>query len=132
MWPLRKHEAPQAVQLDELAYSRWLRAQRPEFRWFLALPADEQEVLASLGDQYVADAHLALSYALKDPQVAELGAKFVAGDTEAELSLLQKVARRDTMGGLGARKAQRETAKRVAKDSGRSFLGRRPDPVESS
>jgi hypothetical protein len=132
MWPFknRKHES---VHLDELAYSRWLRAQRPDFLWFLALQDEEQEVLASIGDQYVADDKMALSYALKDPQVAELGARLVAGDTEAEMTLLQKVAqqrdqpKRETMGGMGARTIAREMAHRAKKNSGRSFLGRRPD-----
>lgn len=128
MWPFR---STPAVTLTAEAFARWLRAQRPELKWFLALPEDEQETLATIGEQYISDVAVAVSYAIKDPQVAELGARMAAGDDAAELSLLQMVAKQSgpTFGGISARKTARAAATQATKNTGRSLFGRAPDPV---
>ena len=132
MWPFRRSPV---VTLDELAYARWLRAQRPELRWFLALGEEEQEALAVIGEGYVSDLAVAIAYAIKDPQVAELGARMAAGDETAEMSLLDKIAKqsapraRESMGGISERRQAAHASQQILKNRGRSFLGRSPDPV---
>lgn len=52
MWPFRKSKT-RIPELSNLAYSRWLRAVRPPFEWFLSLTEDEQETLACLGEDHL-------------------------------------------------------------------------------
>ena len=134
--------ASEAPELTEAAYLRWLRARRPPFELSLSLEVEEQEVLANLGDMYERDRCVGIGAAVRDPEGASLGARAAAGDEAAEESLLDRLARvaaqRNappqpapsdplSMGGITARRAQRQHEKLVKKDAGRSFMGRPPD-----
>lgn len=79
-------------ELTNEGYARWLRAQRPPLPWFLALSVLEQETLAGLGDEYLQDFAVAVGYAVTDPQAADDGISAAGGDTQAEESLLRRLA----------------------------------------
>lgn len=147
----RKKQARQ-VELTRESYAWWLRAQRPDLRWFLGLSAVEQESLARLGDEYVQDWIIALSYSVQNPEAAEAGLD-AADDVESEEQLVATLARNfaarlgtpnvpngtpdvppaarqpDSMGGFGERKAASQAKQRSERAAGRSFLGRAPDEV---
>jgi len=135
-WRKRQPE----VELNEAAYERWLRAQRPDMRWFLAQSEADQEAMAAIGDLYQTDLHLAAAKAIRDPQTVELGMKAAAGDQEAELSLLQKVAGAVaarassqpeplSFAGISERRAESERRREERRNAGYSFLGRQPRTV---
>lgn len=144
---------PKQVELTRESYAWWLRAQRPDLRWFLGLSAVEQESLAQLGDEYVQDWILALSYSVQNPEAAEAGLD-AANDVESEEQLVATLARNfaarlgtpnisgmsqpgtpkvppapQSMGGFGERRAASEARQRSERVAGRSFLGRAPDEV---
>lgn len=89
----RRRKAAVQVDLDEGGFRRWLRAHRPPLQWFLALPVDQQEAMAAIGDEFAVRAALDIGYAVKDPQIAEAGVKAAGGDAEAEESLAIRLAR---------------------------------------
>lgn len=137
---------PKQVELTRESYAWWLRAQRPDLRWFLGLSAVEQESLAQLGDEYVQDWILALSYSVQNPEAAEAGLD-AANDVESEEQLVATLARNfaarlgtpnipapappapQSMGGFGERRAASEARQRSERLAGRSFLGCAPDEV---
>lgn len=149
VWPFSQ---PPGVDLTEESYARWLRAQRPTpMSWFLGQPAEVQETLAMMGDEYVQDLAVAVGYAIRDPELAAAGLDAGAGDLDAEETLARRLASElagrilqgrqaaeigpqaaparppMTMAGVGERRAARKLARRKAEDAGRSFLGGRPD-----
>lgn len=88
-WRTKKDDAPV---LTNETYTRWLRAQRPPWAWFLRISELEQEQLALLGDDYMRDLAVAVGYAVADPKTAEAGAAAVGGDTAGEEVLAKQVA----------------------------------------
>lgn len=136
------------VVLDADAYARWIRAQRPDLRWFLALAAAEQEVLARMGDSYVQDLFenlcVSIGMAVADPALADAGMQAKAGGPGAEDNFVQQLALATarklgatpaptparatpaTFGGFAERQQQRAAASKQRQDSERSFLGGPP------
>ena len=95
--PFKRPQTPQdrpGVDLTPEAYSRWLRAYRPDLRWFLGLPASQQETLADLGDEHRKDTCLAIGWACKDPAAAAAGVAAAAGDKDAEVELVRQLTAR--------------------------------------
>lgn len=101
------------------AFARWLRAQRPPLDWFLGLAELEQEQLAMLGDQHLADAAIAFAHAVRDPELSAAGMAAARGDEDGEAVLARRLAegvaaamtqrqgpapRGETMAGIGARR----------------------------
>jgi len=131
------------VDLTNEAYSRWLRACRPDLVWFLSQAEDVQEQLAILGDDYVQDVCIGIGYAVSNPAAAEAGTKTSAGSMDAEVDLVQQLAaaavrkmvgahpsappppppprRRETMAGVFDRKRP------VKSREPKQFLGRQED-----
>ncbi|MHC4180084.1 MAG: hypothetical protein ACYSWU_21480 [Planctomycetota bacterium] len=91
MWPFKRTSIPK-VKLTNLAYGRWLRANKPPFEWFLARDEDEQETLATIGDEFTQEIAIAYGYAAKDPVIAEAGIEAMGGDGGAEDTLLKIIA----------------------------------------
>ena len=109
------------VDLTEDAYARWLRAQSPPFEWFLGQAPEVQETLASLGDDYV----------LGEPETeADLVQQMVAGFAE-KLQAGHTPQRPMTMGGTTERQTDKDNARQVDRNKGRSFMGRKPDEVKA-
>ena len=118
-------------------YQRWLRAQRPDFLWFLRQEELVQEALATEGDDYVQVCvemgAAEVEEREKESQdeedaVRQLSAAMVRkrlGDAPASTEPL-------SMGGLGQRRVARDAEvaaeKRVAAKDQR-FMGRAPDQV---
>lgn len=93
----RRPQTPQdrpGVDLTPEAYSRWIRAYRPDLRWFLGLPEAQQETLAELGDEHRKDTCLAIGWACKDPAAAAAGVAAAAGDKDAEVELVRQLTAR--------------------------------------
>jgi hypothetical protein len=91
MWPFNRTQTPK-VKLTNLAYGRWLRANKPPMDWFLAMTEDEQEQLAIIGDEFTQDMCIAMGYACKDPQAAEAGIDAMSGEQSGEDSLLRMIS----------------------------------------
>lgn len=99
MWPLSSSKRTKnetlgsatitEVELTSTAYLRWLRAGRPDFRWFLAQAEDVQETLAKLGDDYIQDVAIAIGYACQDPALAEAG---IEDDAESDGVIARRAA----------------------------------------
>jgi len=124
--------------LTEDSYRRWLRAARPELRWFLALEPEVQEALAQIGDDHRLDTALAYGTALREPKAAEAAVDMMRG---GDLERLMDLAKRHeaqrgageaqglSMGGLSARRERVEDDRKRRKDAGRSLMGHKPDRV---
>lgn len=92
-WPFRRRRPPApALNLTEGAYDRWLRAHRPPFEWFLGLPPEHQEALASLGDTHSLRLALTDGHAARDPAGVEMAARAVEGDPAGEAGLAAQLA----------------------------------------
>jgi hypothetical protein len=129
MWPFRKKRIE--VQLTNQAFKRWLRAQRPDLRYFLTLDEDAQEALACLGDAYVQGC-------------VDVGLESASEEMEEQASTLQQLTQMtvnrmesgappqapQSMAGITQRKRQATIARQQAKDSQRRFLGKEADPIE--
>lgn len=129
MFPRFPKRQPDPVLTTDI-YARWLRAQRPPFALFLTMSEVEQEAFAQVGDAYTQDAALMIGYAVHNPEEAEDSRDARAGDALAEESLARQLAAglaqrlqaskaqepepvapeppRETMAGIGARKAEAE------------------------
>jgi hypothetical protein len=148
VWPFRR-ELPV---LTNEAYSRWLRAHRPPWVWFLCLSELEQEQVALIGDLHSQELILTTAKALANPAMAEAGMAACNGDQASEETLARRVAGdlvskilsrrsaqatpssqfaapRESMAGLGERQQERAVAAQAAKGSGRKLFGRAPDKV---
>lgn len=88
----RRKPAP-VPEITNDGFRRWLRAHRPPLQWFFALAVEEQEVMASIGDEFAVRSALDIGYAVRDPQLAEDGMKAAGGDAAAEASLALRLAR---------------------------------------
>ena len=77
-------------ELTNDAYARWLRAQRPPLSMFLALSELEQEALAGIGDDYVAESAMAIAYAI-NPALVD-GNKVADEPQDSESSLARRLA----------------------------------------
>lgn len=86
------------IEITPNAYARWLRAGRPPFDDFLALPEEMQEELAAIGDDHAHDLCVALATALANPQALMAGAQEAPSDA---MDLAQHVASKLSMGGTG-------------------------------
>ena len=73
--------------LNNEAYARWLRAQKPDETMFYSLNEEEQETLAMIGEAYQEDYILGLASAILSP-VETLAA---GGDKEAEEDIATRV-----------------------------------------
>ncbi|HXI82128.1 MAG TPA: hypothetical protein VNM34_15075 [Verrucomicrobiae bacterium] len=134
LWPKKQPTPPPTV--TNASHRRWLRAGRPPWLWFHALPAVEQEQLALIGDDHARDLALAAGWAVRDPEAAEAAVAAEGGDASAEESMARRIAgefaakllaRREgraaapTMAGVGARRVAAAAAPRPA---GAPFGGR--------
>lgn len=138
------------VDLTDEAYSRWLRARSPQpISFFLGLGESEQETLAILGDEYTQDVCLAIGFSVHDPVAAQAGLDAVespAAEGDLLMRLAQAAARKAqaspdaarapaatpsglTLGGITERREGLQEDRQRAQDKGKSFLGRKPDPV---
>ena len=148
--PFRRRPAPE-LELNEDAFDRWIRAQRPPFELFLTWPEEVQEALAQRGDAYVEDIATLYGYAVLDPERTRLGLAAEEGDedVEAELTLLNaktlaaamsRVAQNApqapapasplSFGGIGKRRQERQETRQIAKeDEGfvPTLFGKKPD-----
>lgn len=134
IWPFRRPQP--RVRLDGTpAYSRWLRAQRPPWEWFMSLDADEQKHVADLGDEhilYTAD----LVSGEPESTTAPIAQRMEQMPDEGiDRSTVEEMARRiierrssPTAAGLGERKGQqRQESQSHRSRSPSSVLGREPD-----
>lgn len=85
------------IELTSEGYRRWLRAQRPPFTWFLALPEDQQEALAAVGDEQTQEFLLGMAATILRPEAAAaaLSGQQVmtqAGPTDQEAELVAATA----------------------------------------
>ena len=120
------------VDLTTEAYRRWLRALQPQpIAWFLSLSELEQEALAGLGDDYVADR-------TAGPQDdVDAASELVRGLVE-RMGGAQPPATQAyppsplSMAGATHRRQAHEGQRQQAKDAGRRLFGREPDPVPVS
>lgn len=140
------------LDLTDEAYNRWLRARSPQpIGFFLDLEEVEQESLALLGDEYTQDFCLGIGFAVHDPVAAQAGldaAENPASEGDLLMRLAHAAARKaqggtngaepaprqktpPTMGGLSERHIERVAATQREADEARSFLGRKPDPVQA-
>lgn len=138
MWPFR----PKPIVTNE-SFSRWIRAGRPPWVWFLERSDDQQEMLAIIGDEYMQDVVLGIGLAVKNPEATEAG-MMIEDDEEADETIARKVAAGlvtkilsgrqapsgPSMGGRGLRQEQREYDRRLKENNGRKLFGRPPDSVE--
>lgn len=133
LWPFKKTVSRE---LDEDSFDRWLRAQRPPFEWFLALPEEEQEALAQRGDAYVEDVAGLYGFAAADPFGSTLALAAERGDEDAEAALAMRNAERaaaarqtpqigprgprlstpSSFAGVGKRRQAAEAAREVAQE----------------
>ena len=132
-----------APELTNEAYARWLRAQRPPFELFLRLSALEQEAIANIGDNHVAEEAMALAYAINPGLVPQDGAAGPEVDSEASLArrlaegLTAKLGSterpqprpvesmpRETLAGFGGRRVEQHN-----EPPRPTLFGRQPDPV---
>lgn len=132
-WRAQPEETPLELDLDERAYRAWLRAASPDIWWFLALSPEEQEALATLGDQHRADTAVAIGAAVHSPHGAAEAAQTI-GQPGGDLERLKAAAVRafraaPTMGGITKRREGAELDRRRAKNSGRSLMGMAPKEV---
>ena len=115
-------------------YARWLRAMRPPFTWFLEQSEEDQEQMALLGDEYLADLCVAVGFAVADPVLADLSLKDDGQNLEeAVLSkLVQNIASRISKKNNGTIKDIFSRSKKdISVDIntvkyGDSFLGKKP------
>ncbi len=140
MWPFQPKHPPE-VELTNETYSRWLRAQRPPWDWYLRQPSLIQEQLAILGDEYVFGVAETVAEDQKPTQEQEVDAvRKIASE------LIQKQLGRQapqtpvrdipptpplSMGGVTKRRQERQQADQKERDMSRMFLGRRPDSVRT-
>lgn len=123
------------LDLDERAYRAWLRAASPDIWWFLSLSPEEQEALATLGDQHRADTAVAIGAAVASPEGAAAAAQTIGQPGGGELERLKAAAVRaaraaaPTMGGITKRRQDAELGRQRAKNSGRSLMGMAPREV---
>jgi len=110
-------------ELTNEAFSRWLRAQRPPWEWFLTQPELIQEQLAILGDEYVFEIGQAVADSV--PKNEEAMAREMAADAASRLIKGETLS----MGGLTERRDTFQRAVQHNKDSGRTLMGRKPDEV---
>lgn len=136
------------VTLNEQSYRYWIRAQRPDLRWFLGLSQDLQGKLAEIGEDERGRAALELAHAIRDPEAVD--AVLSGDEADQEALAIQRMAQgvveaafrassatvpttkpsappAPTMAGLGKRKVEAPLAGAFARS--RSFLGRTPDPA---
>ena len=59
------------IEVTTETHARWLRAGRPPYEMFHRMTQVEQEALAQIGDEFDADRHVALAYAIADPPAAD-------------------------------------------------------------
>ena len=120
--------------VTNLAYKRWLRAQRPQsFGWFMDLSEDDQETLACIGEEYTADVIVTLVEALVgEPaeQDEEQSLRRIAAEAAQRILNGGPTAKPVSMGGITKRKQERVQADQKAKDNSRSFLGQPPNGGE--
>lgn len=88
LWPKKKPDP----ELTDESFTRWLRAGRPPFTWFLGQSEDNQERMAAMGDAYVQDVCVGIGWAVRDPAAAEAAVGAAGGDKDAEVSLVQQLA----------------------------------------
>lgn len=91
-------------ELTSEGYTRWLRAQRPPFIWFLELSELEQEALANAGEAHASDLIEGLAIAVGNPDALAVGLDVQAaakGDADAEETLARQLA-----AGMAARLSQ--------------------------
>lgn len=104
------------IDITPLAYSRWLRAGRPPFDDFLAMPEDAQEALATIGDDHTQDVIEGLAAALLNPGALLAGADSdsdgLSTPPDSALALAQNVAEKLTMGGSGGARHVRPQSER--------------------
>ena len=145
-WRRRQQATPE---VSNESYTRWLRASRPPWGWFMCLSELEQEQLAIIGDEYAQDVAVSIGYAVADPQVAETGIDAARGDADAEASLAKKLAEglamrlkshaatnvpppsgrpSETFAGFGDRRVDEEANRRKLR--GARLFGRSPDSEE--
>ena len=122
-----RHKLPEVT---NEAYSRWLRAQRPPWLWFLGRTVLEQEQLAILGDAYIEGCIAA---------GADIGAELETEETRLRQLIVNTVQGRQngpgspppsaplSMGGVTKRQEERDQEAQAAKDKGKRFFGREPD-----
>lgn len=141
----RRKPKPIVVDLTNEAYSRWLRAGAPQpIAWFLNLHPEQQAQCAILGDEHYQDLAIAVGYAIADPALAEASIEAEGDPAVIEEFMLRRLAaeRSSTvsspapvpsmsMGGTKRRSEDREHDDRVTQDTGRTFLGMKPDPVHA-
>jgi hypothetical protein len=117
-------ETTNEVPLTAEAYSRWLRALRPQpLLWFLGLSELEQETLSALGDDYLVHAQdVILGDDIGDPM----------DNPDDEERMLRALAEQNppSLVGINKRREARSTAEQHRKDAGRSFMGTPPDSVK--
>jgi len=147
--PFRRR--PPELALDEAAFDRWIRAQRPPFELFLSWPEEVQEALAQRGDAYLEDAATLIGYAVLDPERTRLGIAAADGDEDAEADLtllnaktlaaaMSRVAQDApqapepasplSFGGLGKRREERQETRQASKEKEGftpTLFGRKPD-----
>jgi len=107
----RRKQPPQDITAS--AYTRWLRAGRPPFDDFLRMTEEDQEGLASIGDEHTQDVCIALATALTSPHALLAGAEVEEHQPDASaLGIAQKMAASVTMGGSGGAKHVRPVSQR--------------------
>jgi len=153
MWPFKK--APRVGTLSNVAFARWLRAGSPQpLVEFLTYGEDEQETLATIGDDHADDAAStnaealgeiiqAIVAGLMDPAAAPVAeAAGDEGDFAADLALgalgaqgpqirsgAKPGPRPLTMGGVTERRSQRIKADQDDADAPKRLLGLLPDSM---
>lgn len=150
-WRTKAKPEKKIIDLDEAAFSRWIRAQRPPWEWFLTQSMEIQEALAQIGDEHSRDLCLGIGWSIRNPDDAALGADALNGNIEAEEALAAKAAanavseilqrtaqpvarsagpRPLSMSGFGQRVAKKVVERQSKAREGKSLFGRLPDPVE--
>lgn len=105
----------QRVDLTNSAYLRWLRAQRPDMRIFLALNEDEQETLAIIAENYL----------------REMFGEAPAPAPQSEADRLQEESARTVERLLSGEDTPKTFAGATkARQNGKSLLGKLPDGAE--
>ena len=116
---------PPEVELTNETYSRWLRAQRPPWDWFLRQQSLIQEQLAILGDEYV-DGCIAAGTP-EPAETEEAAVRRLAAEAAGRLLNGSGSATHLGMGGVTQRQQAAVQARQEAKDDSRRLFGRPPD-----
>jgi len=127
-------------------YSRWLRASRPPWAWFLRLSELEQEQLACIGDEFHRAKAQLVADAIATPQVHKQEDSEQQKDEELAkamaVNLLRKIGTEarpkespaysfaETLAGSGNRRRAAQEQHAQEKASAQSLFGRHPDKVE--